>query len=144
MGLWFVGSVIIGHLRAPSFHPASILLGLLGFPAVVIAWHWWRIHRRPEPFQYTSPLSFGVNAAIFFVLWLTWWYAPALRITSDAALTFYGMSMLAAALLGYDGCEVLAISNAVLRRNDQIGCALFFPIDYVERHRPARSPRRAP
>jgi hypothetical protein len=36
--------------------------------------------------------------------------------TSDAALIFYGASMLLAALRGYAGCEVLAVSNWRLRR----------------------------
>jgi hypothetical protein len=132
VGGWFVSSVILGHIRAGSVNAPPLLLGLPGFPAVVLAWHWWRIRRDPHSFQYTSPLSFAVNAAIFFALWLTWWYAPALGVTSDAALVFYGMSMLVAAVCGYDGCEVLVISNLILRRDDQIGCALFFPIDYAE------------
>jgi hypothetical protein len=132
MGGWFVSSVILGHIQAGSVDAPPFLLGLLGFPAIVLAWHRWRVHRDPHGFQYTSPLSFAVNAAIFFALWLTWWYAPPLRITSDAALVFYGMSMLVAAACGYDGCEVLAVSNLILRRDDQIGCALFFPLDYVE------------
>lgn len=132
VGGWFVSSVILGRVRAGSVNTPPVLLGLVGFPAVVLAWHWWRVRRSPTPFQYTSPLSFSVNAIIFFALWLTWWYAPPLRITSDAALTFYGMSMLVAALNGDDGCEVLAISNWILRRDDQVGCALFFPVDHAE------------
>lgn len=139
MAAWFIGSVIIGHVHADNFSPPPFLLGLLGFPAVVLAWHWWRVRRNPKPFEYTSPLSFGLNAVIFFALWLTWWYAPELRVTSDAALLFYGTSMLVAALYGYDGCEVLAISNWILRRDDQVGCALFIGIDYLERRWRARS-----
>jgi hypothetical protein len=130
---WFLGSVIRGHIRPGALNLPPVLLGLFGFPAIVLAWHWWRIRRDPRSFEYTSPLSFAVNALIFFALWLTWWYAPRLRITSDAALVFYGMSMLVAALYGYDGCEVLAISNWILRRNDQVGCALFIGVDHLER-----------
>jgi hypothetical protein len=138
---WFLGGVIIGHIHAVN--PAPILLGLFGFPAIVLAWHWWRVRRNPRPFEYTSPLAFGLNALIFFALWLTWWYAPALRITSDATLVFYGMSMLVAALYGYDGCEVLAISNWILRRDDQVGCALFIGVDYLEARWRARHPEAA-
>jgi hypothetical protein len=143
---WFLGSVIRGHLRPGSLNLPPILLGLFGFPAIVLAWHWWRIRRNPRSFEYTSPLAFGVNALIFFALYLTWWYAPRLRITSDAALVFYGMSMLVAALIGYDGCEVLAISNWILRRDDQVGCALFIGVDYLEARRRARHspPARTP
>jgi hypothetical protein len=40
--------------------------------------------------------------------------------TSDATLVFYGASMLLAALRGYGGCEVLAASNWLLGRDDQV------------------------
>jgi hypothetical protein len=30
------------------------------------------------------------------------------------------------------GCEVTAIANALLRRDDQVGCPLFAPVDLVE------------
>jgi hypothetical protein len=42
--------------------------------------------------------------------------------------------MLLAALRGYAGCEVLAVSNWLLRRDDQVGCVVFWPIDQFERH----------
>jgi hypothetical protein len=41
--------------------------------------------------------------------------------------------MLLAAARGYAGCEVLAISNWLLHRDDQIGCLVFSPIDRLER-----------
>jgi hypothetical protein len=53
-------------------------------------------------------------------------------VLSDAALLFYGASMLVAATRGYAGCEVLAVSNWLLRRDDQIGCAPFWPVDAWE------------
>ena len=40
--------------------------------------------------------------------------------------------MLLAAARGYAGCEVLAASNWLLRRDDQVGCALFLPVDRGE------------
>ncbi|MFL6272831.1 MAG: hypothetical protein ACJ75A_22355 [Actinomycetes bacterium] len=43
-----------------------------------------------------------------------------------------------AAARGYAGCEVLAVSNWLLRRDDQIGCAVFWPIERLERQRTAR------
>ena len=58
-------------------------------------------------------------------------------MTSDAALIFYGASMLLAAARGYAGCEVLAVSNWLLRRDDQVGCVVFWPVDHLE-----RGPRR--
>jgi hypothetical protein len=35
---------------------------------------------------------------------------------------------------GYAGCEVLAVSNWLLRRNDQVGSADFWAIEHRERH----------
>jgi hypothetical protein len=64
-----------------------------------------------------------------FALYLTWWYAPTLSVTSHTVLLFVGLSMVLAALRGYAGCEMLALSNWLLRRTDQIACAVFTPID---------------
>ena len=43
--------------------------------------------------------------------------------------------MVLAALRGYAGCEVLAISNWLLRCDDQVGCVVFTPVDALERRR---------
>ena len=59
-------------------------------------------------------------------------YAPAIEATSDAALIFFGSSMLLAAVRGYAGCELLAISNWLLRRDDQLGCIVYGPIGLAE------------
>jgi hypothetical protein len=45
------------------------------------------------------------NLAVFLTLYLTFWYASALEVTSDAALVFYGGWMLLAALRGYAGAR---------------------------------------
>ena len=45
---------------------------------------------------------------------------------------FYGASMLLAAVRGYAGFEVLAVSNWRLGRDDQVGCVVFLPVDAVE------------
>jgi hypothetical protein len=134
VGLLLVGSVVYGQLSS-HLTPAAWALGLLGFPALVLAWHWGRIRRSPAPFHDTSPLSFVVGVALFLVLYFTWWYAPTLSVTSDAALLFFGGSMLLAALRGYAGCEILALSAWLLHRDDQFACALFMPIDALEQRR---------
>jgi hypothetical protein len=59
-------------------------------------------------------------------------YNRAIDVTGDAAVIFVGTSMLLAAARGYAGCEVLAISNWVLRRDDQVGCIVFAPVDLAE------------
>ncbi len=138
LALVFLGGVIHGEWSA-GLRPASWALGLLGFPAVLLAWQWVRSRLNPARFQATGPLGLTLNAAVFLALWLTPFYAPALAFTSDAALIFYGISMLLAAARGYAGCEVLAISNWLLRREDQVGCVVFAPIDHLDSTFPSES-----
>ncbi len=109
--------------REPQWHDAAV--GLVVMPAlVVVAALLWR-RRSPRPLQATGPLGHVLNLAVIIPLfWL-----PA---TAGAAFMFYGASMLLAAARGFRGCEVTAISNALLRRDDQVGCALFSPIDVAE------------
>jgi len=109
-----------------------VLLGALGFPALLLAWQWMRARQNPMRYEATGWVGTGLNMAVFLGLALTPWYARAFSFTSDAALIFYGASMLLAAIRGYGGCEVLAISNWVLGRNDQVGCFVFGPVDYLE------------
>src|SRR5262245_12896948 len=133
VGLALLGSVLWGELRAGGLVPASLALGLFGFPAVVLALQWLRARRNPTPLRATGPLATAANMAVVAALYLTPFYARALSSTSDAALVFYGSSMLLAALRGYAGCAVLAVSNWLLRRDDQVGCLVFGPVDHLER-----------
>lgn len=137
-GLLLVGNVAYGQLVSQHVRPATWALGLVGFPALVLAWHVWRIRRHPARFSYDSPLSYAVGAVLFLALYLTWWYAPALSITSDAALIFFGGTMVLTALLGYAGCELLTPSNWLLRRHDQLACAVFAPFDALDHWRMRR------
>jgi hypothetical protein len=130
-------TVIDGQLRS-HFETVPFLVGALVFPAVVLALQWLRALWMPKRFEATGPVATALNILVFVALVFTPSYAPALSVTSDAALVFYGGSMLVAALRGYGGCEVLAISNWILRRDDQIGCLVFGPLDAAE-HRQARS-----
>lgn len=131
-GLLLVGNVAYGQLVTHHVRPATWALGLLGFPALVLAWHVWRIRRHPAHFYNDSPLSYLLGVLLFLALYLTWWYAPALSVTSDAALIFFGGTMVLTALRGYAGCEILTPSNWLLRRNDQIACAVFAPFDMLD------------
>jgi hypothetical protein len=124
VGGLLVGSVAWGHLTR-GFHLSSWVLGLVGFPALVLAGQWLRARRTPTPLRATGPVAHVLNLAVFLVLYL-------LEPTSDAALLFYGASMLLAAGRGDAGCEVLAVPNWLLGRDDQVGCALFWPIDHRE------------
>ncbi len=140
LGLGFVGAGVTGaHVSVvhgqvgTGFDPLSVGIGLVGFPAVVLAWQWLRARVAPTRLQATGPVSTALNMLVLLALVLTPWYARPLSFTSDAALVFYGVSMLLAALRGYSGCEVLAISNWILGRDDQVGCLVLGPVDDLER-----------
>jgi hypothetical protein len=124
--------VMHGNVRT-GFDPSSVAIGVVAFPAVLLGWQWLRARTSPTSYEATGPLATTVNIVVFIALVLTPLYARALSFTSNAALVFYGASMLLAAARGYGGCEVLAISNWILRRDDQIGCLVLSPIDDYER-----------
>lgn len=135
VGLLLLAIVLEGELTTRGINPASLAFGLAGIPAVVLAWQWLRARRVPARLEATRPSHAALNMAVLAALYLTPWYARPLAFTADAALYFYGASMLLAAWRGYGGCEVLALSNWRLHRDDQVGCAVFYPVDYLERHR---------
>jgi hypothetical protein len=116
-----------------AFEPISVVVGLVGFPAVVLALQWLRARVAPTRLEATGPGSTALNMFVLAALLLTPRYAPPLAFTSVAALVFYGASMLLAALRGYSGCEVTAISNWILGRDDQVGCLVLSPVDDLER-----------
>ena len=128
------GRIKVMHSNVQTgFDPLPVGIGVLVFPAILLAWQWIRARAAKGRYDATGPLATTINIAVFIALALTPLYAPALSFTSSAAFVFYGASMLLAAARGYGGCEVLAISNWILRRDDQIGCLVLSPIDDYER-----------
>jgi hypothetical protein len=107
-------------------------LGLLAFPGVLLAAQWARARRGGGRLHATGPVAHLVTLAAFMALTLIPEYNRAIDVTGDAAVIFVGASMLLAAARGYAGCEVLAISNWLLRRDDQLGCMVFAPVDLAE------------
>ena len=135
-GIGVPGGVTTVHGRYQyRFDVISVILGAVVFPAAVLAWHWWSVRRRSSPLRATGTLATTINMLALLVLFLIPWYAPRIYFISTGAAVFYGASMLLAALRGKAGCEVTAISNWVLGRDDQVGCPVFTPIDVLE-HRP--------
>jgi hypothetical protein len=110
----------------------QLALGLVGMPTVVLAAQVARLTITKRALSQTSHLASCLNCAAVVGL-LT------VSQTRDATLVFLGSSMLLAAARGYGGCETLAITNWLLRRNDQVGCLVFWPVDRFE----ARSQGRA-
>lgn len=131
-GGYLVGSVVVGSVTG-TFRVESWALGLVGFPAAALAGQTWQARRRPQQLvAITGPLGHLLTLALFLVLYGTSWYAPPIGFLSDAALLFFGSSMLLAAGRGYAGCEVLAVSNWLLRRDDQLGCVVFDAVDRLD------------
>lgn len=137
VGGYLVGSVVVGSMTG-TFKVQSWVLGLLVFPAAALGWQAWRARQRPRRLvAFTGPLGHLLTLALFLILYGTTWYAPPIGFVSDAALLFFGSSMLLAAGRGYAGCEVLAISNWLLRRDDQLGCVVFDAVDRLDTRRTA-------
>ncbi|HET9782704.1 MAG TPA: hypothetical protein VFR33_13100 [Candidatus Dormibacteraeota bacterium] len=103
----------------------QILLGLLALPAAAIAIQALRLVSTEEQLYETGGLASVINCVALLGL-LT---IPATR---DVTLVFLGASLLIAAVRGYGGCETLAVSNWLLRRDDQVGCLIFSPLDRAE------------
>ncbi len=133
LGLILFGSVFYGHIIKGPFRPLPWVIGLLVFPGIFLIWQYLRARRNPARLEANSPVATVLNVVIFWAFYFTFIYAPSIDFMSDAVLIFYGLSMLVAALRGYGGCESLAISNWLLKRDDQLGCLVFSPIDNAER-----------
>jgi len=127
LGLLYLGITQISLKWELAWHEA--LLGLLVFPAVTIlgVLLWKALAGTSAPIRATGFLGLcsttGVLGALF-----------AVPFTGDAAALFLGSALLLAAIRGYAGCEVTAISNWLLRRDDQVGCLVFSPLDAAESH----------
>jgi hypothetical protein len=77
------------------------------------------------PLRLTIPAGTTANCLIIIALF-------AIPFTTGAAALFYGTSLIVGAFQGLPDCEATAVSNLTLRRDDQIGCPVFTPIDAWE------------
>jgi hypothetical protein len=77
------------------------------------------------PLRFTGPAATTLNCAAIIAL-------VANRYTAGGAELFYGATLLVAAWRAQPGCEATVLSNLILRRDDQIGCPTFTPIDEAE------------
>jgi hypothetical protein len=142
IGTWLVGSILYGYVVRGPFRLLPWIIGLVILPAIFLTWQWARARHNPAKLKATGPIASTINVVIFFYFLL--WAPSSISFLANAVLIFYGVSMWLAAIRGYAGCEALAISNWLLKRDDQLGCLFFSPIDYAERkvfHHPNR-PRK--
>ncbi len=128
IGMWgtlariMVGAALLATVFVLSVGWGDVAIGLVGFPAAVMLVLAIR-GRSAAPLRFYGSTGHLVNGAIV---------VAAFVVLTPAALLFYGTSMLLAGVRGYAGCEVFALSNWLWRRDDQIACAIFSPIDAIE------------
>ncbi len=103
----------------------QVAVGLVGLPAVVVAWQALRARGNPEPAR-----DHGLGVVVSLVLGVAL-LGPDL--TRPVGLLFCAVSLLVAGIRGYGGCEISAIGNWLLRRDDQVGCVVLSPVDVAER-----------
>ena len=115
-----------GDDRGPTWGAA--LWGLVAFPAALLLGQRLWARFSTAPLRATGPVGHAANLAIIAALFLL----PSPPDVRDGAALFYAASMVVAAWRGYAGCEVLAIANWLLRRDDQVGCVVFAPLDVLE------------
>jgi hypothetical protein len=113
-----------------AWHEA--LLGLVAFPAVMVALGLGARLVGVGPVRFDGPVGIGVNTAVIVALVL-------IDYTASAAALFYGATLLVAARRAQPGCEATVLSNWILGRDDQIGCPTFTPIDEAEARLAARN-----
>jgi hypothetical protein len=133
-GLLYLAGGAHGLSWSPAWYDAAGGLGVL--PALTIVLGLAARHHPARPVRFTGPLAHALNCALILAL-------ASNPYTGDAAALFYAAALLGAAWRAQPGCEVTVLSNWILRRDDQVGCPLFGPIDAAEA-RPRRRPQRPP
>jgi hypothetical protein len=113
------------------------LVGLVALPAITVAAGRLAGRYSAGPIRLTGLLAICINCLVIVAL-------VANPYTAGGALLFYGVTLLVAAWRGQPGCETTVLSNLVLRRDAQIGCPTFTPIDAAEARRAQSSADRGP
>lgn len=122
MGVAFLYLGVVGLPPIQLLPWWQVIIGLLGAPAMVTLVQLDRLAFTRDRLVQTSMVALVINFVVFVALAI---FEP----TRGATLVFLGPAMLFAAARGAGGCEIVAVSNWLLRRNDQIGCPLFWPVD---------------
>ncbi len=109
---------------------------LAALPAAVIAFGLAARRHARGPVRFTGSAGTTANCALIVALVVN-------PYTAGGTALFYGATLLVAAWRGQPGCEATVVSNAILGRDDQIGCPLFSPIDEAEARRAAADAGRS-
>lgn len=129
------GLVVVGLLHGHPWGVAwyEVVLGLVVFPALVISAALVGRRHTSGPLRLTGSRATTLNCVAIVALSIN-------PITGAAIDLFYGVTLLTSAWRRQPGCEVTVLSNWILRRDDEIGCPIFSPIDRFEnRDRTRRS-----
>src|SRR6266498_3176754 len=110
--------------------------GLAILPAAVIAFGVVARRYASGPVRFTGSAGTTANCLLLVALAVN-------PYTAGGAALFYGATLLVAAWRGQPGCEATVVSNAILGRDDQIGCPLFSPIDEAEARPATRNAGRS-
>ena len=99
--------------------------GLVALPALTILLGLAARRYAARPLRFTGPTGRALNGVVILALVTN-------PYTGGAATLFYANTLLVAAWRGQPGCEITVLPNWILRRDDQVGCPLFAPIDALE------------
>jgi hypothetical protein len=124
--------VFVNGLSSLRLDVPALAVGLVVYPLIFLVALWIRSLRDPNPLLATGPRETALNLVLIVVLTSTQAITP-ISFIGFGVFVFYGATMLLAAALGYAGCEVSAVSNWLLRRQDQIGCPVLTPLDALDR-----------
>ena len=110
----------------------GLLVGMVAVPVALTLATWARGRDAPR-------LQLGPGAASIVTLMTI----GAAQVYPVVVWVSIGAPLVLLAALGRDGCELLAVPNLVLGRNDYLFCLPFSPIDTWERQRRTPSPSLA-
>jgi hypothetical protein len=124
-GLTLVYFAVLGGDFSWNLDWRDVLLGLVVFPGVMLAVGLSAGRYVAGPLRYTGPIAIVLNCIVIVLLLVN-------PYTGGGAELFYGLSLLVAAWRRQPDCEATVLSNWILRRDDQVGCPIFTPIDLAE------------
>lgn len=128
LGLLYLAGGAGGLSWGIEWYDLVVLVALL---AIMLAVGLVARRRAAQPLRLTGPLWVCLNCVVVLALVLN-------PYTAGGALLFYGSTLLIAAWRRQPGCEATVLPNLILRRDDQIGCPTFSPIDVAEARLHAR------
>ena len=90
--------------------------------------------------QRIVPLRSGLGAIVANGLLVVLYFIGATRLPiigrgvgELAAVTFLGISLVVAGVRAVPGCELMAIPGVFFRKNSELACLIFSPLDKLER-----------